>query len=373
MKIGFDAKRAFHNTTGLGNYSRTLINSLTSLYPQHDYFLFNTKPSSLYQNKHAREIVPQSTLSKLLPSIWRSKWILNDLEKLNIDLYHGLSHEIPLDIHKTNVKSIVTIHDLIPERYPQQYKKIDVQIYHKKFLYACKYADKVIAISEQTRRDIIDFYKTPEEKITVCYQSCHPSFAEEVDEATKQLVASKYSLPSSYYLSVGSIIERKNLLSVCKAMSLSNNNIPLVIIGDGGAYKVVVKEFITANKLTNRVIFLSDALPKPAFEDLPAIYQSATAMIYPSTFEGFGLPVLEALFSRLPVITSNVSCLPEAGGDAALYVDPLSPEQIAEAMNKIAYDIPLVASMKEKGWLHAQKFTAEKCAASVMKVYQSIW
>ena len=373
MNIGFDAKRAFHNSTGLGNYSRTLINSLAQLYPEHDYILFNPKSSTTYhfQSEVLHEIGPTG-LSRLVPSIWRSNLILRDLSRLGIQIYHGLSHELPFNIHTTEIKSVVTIHDLIPERFPEQYSKIDSKIYHKKFFYSCKYADKIIAISEQTKRDIIEYYKIAPEKIIVCYQSCHPAFGHKVNNIEKEKVIAKYSLPPSFYLTVGSIIERKNLLSICKALTLMENNIPLVIIGEGKAYKEEVKKFINNHGLESRVIFLSEQIPAPSFEDMPAIYQLAIAMIYPSTYEGFGLPVLEALLSGLPVITSNVSCLPEAGGDAAFYVDPLSSIQIANAMTKVASDMGLVESMKQKGWIHAQKFTPEKCASDVMHVYQHL-
>jgi len=304
----------------------------------------------------------------------------NDLEKLDIDIYHGLSNEIPLDIHRTDIRSVVTIHDVIFERFAKQYSKIDVKIYKRKFKYACDHADKVIAISEQTKEDIMEFYKTPEEKITVCYQSCNSAFAQTISEKAKQEIKEKYSLPDQYFLYVGSIIERKNLLGVCKAIYLLRNelNIPLVVIGDGTKYKQQVKDFIKQNGLEKQIIFLSeDPLAKVASsflkaEDFPAIYQSAIAMIYPSFFEGFGIPVLEALWSRLPVITSNVSCLPEAGGDGAYYIDPNSSEEIAEGMKTIFADGSFTEALKEKGWQHAQNFTQRKCAANVMKVYESL-
>ena len=382
MNIGFDAKRAYHNQTGLGHYSRTLIRSLAEYYPQHHYFLFNPKPSDVFQmkGKNIHEVLPGNLLHKTLSSAWRSSWVKSDLQKLNIDLYHGLSNEIPLDMHKTNIKTVVTIHDIIFERYPEQYSKIDVAIYRKKFMYACQYADKVIAISEQTKRDIMEFYKTPEEKIAVCYQSCNPAFAETVTEKIKQQVKEKYSLPDEFFLYVGSIIERKNLLGICKAVYLLRNdfNIPLVVIGDGGKYKEQVKDFIKQNGLEDRIIFLSEnPLAKVASsflraEDFPAIYQSAIAMIYPSYFEGFGIPVLEALCSRLPVITSNVSCLPEAGGDGAYYVNPAIAEEIATGMKRIYTEPSLADRLKELGWKHAQKFTQQKCAEGVMGVYKSL-
>ena len=382
MNIGFDAKRAYHNGTGLGHYSRTLIRSFAEYFPEHSYFLFNPKPSDLFHlnGKNIHEVQPSGLLHKTLSSVWRSKWVTNDLEKNKIDIYHGLSNEIPLDIDTTDIKSVVTIHDVIFERFPNQYSKIDVEIYKRKFKYACDHADKVIAISEQTKKDIMEFYKTPEEKISVCYQSCNPAFALAVNEKAKQQVKEKYSLPDQYFLYVGSIIERKNLLNICKAIYLLRNelDVPLVVIGDGTKYKQQVKDFIKQHGLETQIIFLSeDPLAKVASsflraEDFPAIYQSAIAMIYPSFFEGFGIPVLEALWSRLPVITSNVSCLPEAGGDGVYYVDPNSSEEIAEGMKTIFADGSYTEAMKEKGWQHAQKFTQQKCAADVMKVYESL-
>ncbi len=380
MNIGFDAKRAFHNKTGLGHYSRTLIHSLANFHPEHQYYLFNPKPSSFFKfaENNIHEVGPTGPLNKIFRFAWRSSWVKKDLQKLKIDLYHGLSHEIPRGIQETGVKSVVTIHDLIHERYPDQYKSIDVKIYSQKFRYACKHADKVIAISEQTKQDIREFYKTPAEKIVVCYQSCNPAFGESVSDEQKKSIRERYNLPDKFFLNVGSIIERKNLLGICKAMFLLRYDldIPLVVIGDGGDYKEQVKDFIRQNGLERKIIFLSEhptAKASRSFqsaEDFPAIYQSAIAMIYPSFFEGFGIPVLEALWSRLPVITSNVSCLPEAGGEGAYYVNPHHAEEIAAGMKKIYSDDKFANLMRNKGWEHAQNFSQAKCADRVMKVYQ---
>jgi glycosyltransferase involved in cell wall biosynthesis len=380
MNIGFDAKRAYHNQTGLGHYSRTLIQSLSSDFSENEYFLYNPKPSSIFnfQNKNIHEVQPRGFINKNFSSLWRSKWVVKDLIRDKIQLYHGLSHEIPRGIQKSNIPSVVTIHDLIFEHFPQQYKKIDVEIYRNKFTYACKNATHIIAISEQTKKDIIKFYKIPDEKITVCYQSCNESFSQLVSEEKKEIIKKKYSLPDTFLISVGSIIERKNLLSICKALKLIQVNVPLVVIGDGGTYKAKVKQFIQENNLTNQVIFLSenqnvkdDILFKTA-ADFPAIYQLATAMIYPSIAEGFGIPVLEAIMSRIPVITSNISCLPETGGDAAFYVNPMSEQEIALAIETILTNNDLVKKKIQLGILHAQKFSAKLSAQSVMSVYKTL-
>jgi glycosyltransferase involved in cell wall biosynthesis len=238
----------------------------------------------------------------------------------------------------------------------------------------------VIAISEQTKRDILEFYKIPEEKIVVCYQSCNPAFAIQVTEDEKKRIREKYNLPLKFFLYVGSIIERKNLLNICRAMNLLRNelDIPLVVIGDGGKYKKQVKDYISEKGLQDKIIFLLEdpavssdrSLQTP--EVFAGIYQSAIAMIYPSFFEGFGAPVLEALWSRLPVITSNVSCLPEAGGPGSYYVDPGSAEEIAVGMKKIVSDKLFADEMRTKGFQYALEFSPDKYAANIMNIYRNL-
>ncbi len=383
MNIAFDAKRAFTNSTGLGHYSRTLISSLSEFYPEHEYFLCTPKITNRFDVdtlEHVHTITPQHFPSSVFTAAWRSSWVKKDLQQLKIDLYHGLSHEIPLGIEKTEIKSVVTIHDLIFERYPYQYNSIDVQIYRRKFRNACEHTDKIIAISNQTKKDIIQLYKIPANKITVCYQSCNPAFENKVSDAEKQRIKQQYNLPDKFFLYVGSIIERKNLLTICKAMLQLKDtlNIPLVVIGEGKKYKQKVKEFINQHSLQSKIIFLSEIQSLQSLksfqssEDFPAIYQQAMCMIYPSVFEGFGIPVLEALWSRVPVITSNVSSLSEAGGDGALYVDPMNEEQMADAMLDIYSNTELRKDLINKGWQHAQNFAREKTAACVMDVYKSL-
>jgi glycosyltransferase involved in cell wall biosynthesis len=383
MNIAFEAKRAYTNGTGLGHYSRTLIRSLAEYYPGNRYFLFTPKltdrfDATAYSNAEA--ITPSSFPSTLFKGAWRSSWVKSDLKKHNIDLYHGLSHEIPAGIHKTGIPSVVTIHDLVFERYPEQFNPIDVRIYRYKFSYACRHASKIIAISRQTKDDICRFYNIPEEKISICYQSCNPAFAEQVSEGQKARIKTIYNLPDRFILYVGSIIERKNLLLICQALRLLKDrfNIPLIVIGEGGAYKKQVQQYISEKGLENQVRFLGDDPLISSLNsfrqatDFPAIYQQAVCMIYPSIFEGFGIPVLEALWSRIPVITSNVSCLPETGGDAAFYVDPYNEKEMAGAILQVAENGTLRTDMIQKGWQHAQHFNQRRCAESVMNLYKSL-
>lgn len=376
MNIAFDAKRAFQNNTGLGNYSRTLISSLATYYPEHHYYLYAPKLTGMYNPAafgNMTTILPQKPLHRLLKGLWRSKFVVSELAQQGIDLYHGLSHEIPFGIHKSGVKSIVTMHDLIFERNPEQYNPIDVQTYRRKAKYACQYADKVIAISEQTKQDLITYYNTPADKIAVAYQSCDESFGVKHSEADIAQMLNNYGFPKEYFLYVGSLIERKNLLGILQAMVQLKGkvDVPLVVVGGGSSYKKKVIDFIAANGLQNKVILVNDTV-KFAYNDLPALYQGAKALIYPSFFEGFGIPILEAMWCRTPVITSTGSCFGETAGDAALYIDPASPESIANAMAEVVNNPTAMEVLKEKGSRQAEKFTRDKCAAEVMKVYQSL-
>lgn len=376
MKIGFDAKRAFQNNTGLGNYSRSLIDSLATGYPEHDYYLFAPKETGMYNWKRFPDmhlITPQARVHKWLKSVWRSRMVVPALQREGIDIYHGLSHEIPFGIHDSGIRSVVTMHDLIFERYPSQYNPIDVMTYRRKARYACKYADVVVAISEQTKQDLITYYNTPAAKIQVVYQSCDPAFARLHTPEAIEAFKTKYGLPAGYFLYVGSVIERKNLLGIVKAMRIlgDRNRLPLAVLGNGGGYRNRVLEVLKQNGMEQEVIWLNDRARLDNSE-LPQLYQGAKALVYPSLFEGFGIPILEALWSGTPVITSSGSCFGETAGDAALYVDPLEPASIAEAMERILNDDALAADLRSKGFKHAQLFTADKCAAAMMNVYNSI-
>jgi glycosyltransferase involved in cell wall biosynthesis len=382
MNIGFDAKRAFHNATGLGNYSRTLIRLLAGRFAEHHYYLFNPKSNNHFsvEGKNITEVLPTSFIDKLFSSAWRSRNVKKDLKRLSIDLYHGLSHEIPVGIDKTGIRSIVTIHDLIHERYPEHYNPIDVRIYRKKFRYACEHANRVIAISAQTKSDIIQYYGTNPDKITVCYNTVDPAYRRNVSEDEKVQLRSRLQLPNEFFLYVGSITERKNLLSIVKALNLLRDElkIPLVIIGDGTKYKQQVKDFANQHALEKQLIFLSEknevkndgSFHTP--ENLNKIYRSASILVYPSLFEGFGLPVLEALSAGLPVITSNNSSLPEVGGTAAYYVDPLRAADIAEGIKKIYADKEFGAELAAKGKQQAEKFSQDKYVTQMMQIYQSL-
>jgi len=371
MKIGYDAKRFFLNNTGLGNYSRWLIRTVASLYPDNSYLLYTTKIKPNDQvgfiNGHPN-ILPITPKSKTFTSWWRTKSIVNDLQRDGIDLYHGLSHELPYRINKSGIRSVVTVHDLIFKRFPQYFGRVSRAIYATKLKYACRVSDRIIAISERTKADLIELLNIPARKIAVIYQGCDDAFKSACTPEQKKAVVKKYKLPAEYILSVGTIEERKNLLVVIKALSRVKNNIKLVVIGRQTRYAEDVKQAIHRYRLTDRMIFLN----RVDFADLPAIYQLASIFVYPSRYEGFGIPVLEALHSGVPVIAAIGSCLEEAGGPDSLYIDPDNDLELAEKMISILNDEPLRNKMISNGKAYSQKFDDDKLAAQLMDVYRTI-
>jgi glycosyltransferase involved in cell wall biosynthesis len=377
MRIGFDAKRAYHNSTGLGNYSRTLMSGLMTYYPEHMYFGFNPNQSNLLsfdQNKNYTEINPSSSIHKLFTNLWRSKWMISDIEQLDLNIYHGLSNELPSGIQESQTKSVVTIHDLIFEHYPHQYKALDVKIYHKKFQQACINSNHIIAISEATKQDIVNQYAIPESKITVCLQAVNERFSQTFESQQLDSIRKKYNLPARYFISVGSIIERKNLLNVCKAFKqIHNKEIGLVVVGKGSAYKHTIQDYLSENGLEHKVLFLEDYFPSDRINaDLPILYKMAIGLLYPSRMEGFGLPILEAYYAETAVLTSNCSSLEEIGSGAAILIDPDDVEQLSLQMNTLANDEEFRKYHIDLGAQKRMEFTSKKHVDQVMKVYESL-
>ncbi len=364
MKIAYDAKRFFHNTSGLGNYSRDLVRILSEYSPNNDYFLLHKNQSDRGKKILVQENVHFRATTK--GQFSRQLKMGKDAQNLGADIFHGLSGELPLKWTTQPIKKVVTIHDLIFERYPEYYSWLDRKIHFWKFKKACEQADIIIAISEQTKRDIIEFLGVAEDKIRVIYQGCHKAFKKTPCEETMVEVKQKFSLPERFVLSVGTIEERKNLFRTVKA--IKNTNIPLVVVGKKTKYYKKVHQFIRKNKMNEQVIFLD----KVSMEELAILYRLADIFVYPSLFEGFGIPIIEALFCETVVVTSNVSCLPEAGGKDTVYVNPLSVEDIRSKIMFLWENEPERIRRAEKGLEFVQKFRDIAIAEDLMKVYQEV-
>lgn len=376
MRIGFEAKRAIHNFRGLGNYSRGLIEGLSEYQPEDELILY----SPPIKDKKGQEWVdslsshtilkyPPTQIASTFSSFWRSFLLASELKKDQLDIFHGLSHEIPYRLKGVMpFKKIVTMHDLIFLRYPEFFPLIDRIVYNQKFKYACKNADMVIAICEQTREDLINFLGVEEKKIVVHYQSCAPIFYQPLGKAKIDAVREKYKLQKSFIIHVGAFEERKNQLTLLEAYAQITGRIQedLVFIGQGKKYKDKVESRVRELKLDQRVHILNSV----GFEELPAIYQAASALCFPSLFEGFGIPIVEALFSKTPVITSIGSCFLESAGSDSIFIDPLSCSSIAEGLLSVLGDQHLQTQMSEKGLKFVQRFHRRETTAHLMDLYR---
>lgn len=364
MKIAFDAKRFFHNTSGLGNYSRDLVRILSEYEPDNEYLLLNKNKSD-----RGKEILDRPNVHFIETSkgnFSRQLKMGKDAQKQGADIFHGLSGELPLKWDSKPVKKVVTIHDLIFVRYPQYYSFFDRRIHFWKFKKAADMADKIIAISEQTKRDIIRYLKVPETKIEVIYQGCHHAFKEQQSPELMQAVKEKYNLPERFILNVGTIEERKNLLNVVKA--IKGTEIPLVVVGRKTKYYQKIENFLKKNKMEKQVLFLEGV----SMDELACLYKLADIFVYPSFFEGFGIPVIEALFSKTVVVTSNTSCLPEAGGKDSVYINPDNDLDIRAKLKFLWENESERKRREEKGFEFVQKFNDEPIAKQLMNFYQKI-
>lgn len=371
MRIGFDAKRAFFNTSGLGNYSRSLISNLSKYAYENQYVLFKSKVNkgiSFDVKDNVSIVTPTSPIYKKMDSVWRSYGMLTDIKKSNLDIYHGLSHELPIGIAKAGIKTVVTMHDVIFLRYPELFSWSYRYVFNRKYKHACEKSDVIVAVSSQSKSDVMKYYNVPDEKIKVVYQGCNPIYYDKVTQEAKDFVVKKYNLPHQFLLYVGTIEKRKNALGIIEALHAGKIDFPLVIVGRATDYVKELKAYISTHHMQSQVILLHDVKT----EELPALYQSAIAFVYPSLFEGFGIPILESLNSGTPVITSKGSCFPEVGGEAAKYVEYGNTEEMISTINTILGSGEVRNTMIVKGHEQALKFREEKLVTDIMKVYTNL-
>ncbi len=365
MRIGYEAKRVFHNHSGLGNFSRNLIRALALSYPGNEYYLYNPKkPKIAFGDEwpFIKELRP-SFKNPLFVNIWRQRLLSERAKKDKVDLFHGLSQELPAGLKKRGVPSVVSVHDVIFLRRPELYKPIDRKIYTRKLKLACRQANSIVAISEQTRKDLEKYLDIPAEKVKVIYQGCAPLFWNEKSQEEIEEVRRQYGLPEKYMLFVGTLEQRKNVGHVVKAAQ--KLNIPLVLIGRATKYW---KQYV-APEINTGLIHTPSVWNN---EHLAAIYQGANLFTYPSAFEGFGIPVLEALVSKTPVITSNISSLPEVAGPASLLIDPDSLEELTQAIDRVWGSEDLQKQMSISGYTFAQHFKDDKIASHWQNLYSSL-
>lgn len=369
MRIGLEAKRLFLNDRGLGNYARNLLQGLVRYYHDNSYHLYTTKAPTTYfdPNNYSGKLIihqPEGWWQNATKSAWRSLNLGKVSSKDNLDVFHGLAQELPKDIHKSKTKSVVTIHDMIFLRHPEFYKPIDRWIYFNKVKFAVNNVDRIIAISNQTKNDLVDTFKLSEDKIDVVYQSCNEVFYQKRTEEELAQVKNKWSLPEHFLLYVGALNGNKNVMIILKALARlkSELDLPLVVVGHGDTYKSKLREFANKHEISNKLIFASERANPTPYE-LSSFYQLASVFIFPSLYEGFGIPILEARFSGTPVIASNSSCLEEAGEQDSYYFDPHNEEQLSELILQVLLKTNHTIRVSDK-------FTLKGSTDQIYSIYQ---
>ncbi|MDO8638998.1 MAG: glycosyltransferase family 1 protein [Candidatus Daviesbacteria bacterium] len=336
MKVGFDISQlAFSG--GVSTYTQNLAKHLSKdLKLETVFFYSSLRKGYLGDLKNVKQFKIPPTITEILFNRFRILPIESFIG--DIDIFHSSDWTQP----KTKAKKITTYHDLVPIKYPQWSSPKVVDVHKRRLKLVESEIDHVIAVSQSTKKDLLDVSSIPENKITVIYEAAAEYFKPQNERRIEEFRL-KYKLPKVFVLAIGGVGERRNLDRVKKA---TNGDYPLIITGQD--------------------------LPYLKDEEMPLLYSAAAVLLYPSLYEGFGLPVLEAMQSGVPVITSNISSLPEIGGDAVLYVDPLDTSKIKIKLKEVLEDKKLHTEMIKKGLIQAKEFSWEKCADETAEVYERV-
>lgn len=356
MRIGIDVQSTTGKPSGLGYYTKNLVKNLKTIDFNNEYILFENK-------------FFQGNLSTPKRIVWEQVLLSIKAKQNKIDLLHVPAFSPPL---ARNCKLVVTIHDLIGIRFPENNLSLFSRFYWGKYLpQTAKNADLIITDSECSKKDIVDLLNISSEKVKVIYLAAGEEFRRVEDMKKITEVKIKYNIGKCpYVLYVGNIEWRKNLILLIEAWEKTTvpKGCKLVIVGTRTKFSENLFRIIKGKNLEDKVI-VTEYIP---IDDLVLLYNGASLFVYPSLYEGFGLPVLEAMSCGVPVITSNVSSLPEVVGNAGLLVDPTSIEEINNAMEKVLADEKLRQVLNENSLLQAKKFTWEKTAKETLQVYKMI-
>jgi glycosyltransferase involved in cell wall biosynthesis len=367
MLIGIDASRAAtRERTGTENYSLQLIRHLLALESGHRYRLYFNRPPTV-------ELFPMRADLELrvmpFPRLWTHVRLSWEMARQPPDMLFVPAHVLPM-VHPRS--SVVTVHDLGYLHYPGAHPLLDRLYLDLSTRYNARAARRVIAVSQATQDDLVQYYGLEPDKITVVYSGWDERMRPVEDEGTIERVKARYGIRGEYVLYMGTLQPRKNLGRLLEAVArlrkeAQRGKAPgLVIAGRKGWLYDPIFQQVERLGLESEVVF-PGYVPQ---DDLPALLSGARLFVFPSLYEGFGLPVLEAMACGTPVVCSNVSSLPEVAGDAALLVDPLDVKGMAEAMNRLVQDEGLRTELVERGYRQVRQFSWERCARETLAVLE---
>ena len=361
MRIAIDANPMFLNRSGIGNYTYYLVRQLVRIDQEDEYYLYNTATKDqeldgLKLGGNARVICFPRVFSA-----WRAK-------RDQIDVYHGTSYQLWAE---GRAGSVVTIHDLALVRFPQFSKRFLGERWSiHKTRRILQRATKIIAVSQSTANDLTNFYQIPADKITVIYNGVGEDFYPCCEPGMIRSIRDRYDIHTDdYVLFTGGCEPRKNLERLLEAFLILHRKVyplSLVVVGGMGRRSHEIHQRIARLGLERNVV-LPGHVPNP---DLRLLYSGARLFVYPTLYEGFGMPVLEAMACGVPVITSNASSIPEVAGDAAFLIDPYDVQTLAEAMGSVLEDQNLHESLRTRGLERVKAFSWESTAHQTLEVYK---
>ena len=367
MRIAIDARKL--RDFGIGTYIRNILIELSRLDQVTEYVVLcrpDDQDSGDVLGRNFR-MVPETAPTYSLAEQFR---IPLSLAREGVKLVHEPHYVLPPAIR---CRSVVTIHDCIHLMFPQYLPSKLAYVYAKGSMWsATRKADRVLTVSEASKRDILRFFDIPPEKVEVIYNAIDERFLGAADANRMELTRRRYQLDHPFVLYVGNIKPHKNIERLVEAFAIAKRSGPddlkLIVIGDELSKYPVLRQSVHRHKLDKHVRFLGF---QPQ-ETLAAFYRLARAFVFPSLYEGFGLPPLEAMASGTPVITSNVSSLPEVVGDAALLIDPTRPEEIAAAMRRVLTEPSLRDDLRERGLRRVQEFSWDRSIRRVRDIYEEV-
>ena len=370
MKIAIDARSStLHQGTGIGTYTSNLISEILSLDSNDEFTLFCSGKFNKEFNKENVNIIYSSGRHG---GFYEKYYIPNALNKVHADLYHIPQNGIGFDFD-TKIPTIVTIHDLIPYIMPETVGKGYLERFLNNMPNIISNSRGILTVSEYSKRDILKFFSFyPEEKIFVTPLAANNNFKPLDKNQCNLYVKNTFKVDDPYILYIGGFSLRKNALglikSFCKVYKDLNKPYKLLLVGPLKDEGEKLLSFVQENNLQDKVVFCG------YIEDdiLPVLYSGCDAFVYPSFYEGFGLPPLEAMSCKAPVITSSITSIPEVTGDSAILINPYNIDELDNALVDLLNNETLKAELSEKGYLRSLNFTWNKTAKNTLNAYRSL-